>query len=327
MIGNKKALIAVVLIVFLSLIQIPHARAGSLSPSVVGMFPKDLGEFAYADLKTARSKKWFAQLKDQMLPARFRQFETFLASAGIDPNAQVDELAWGATVPTAEQGDLIVGVAMGQFNPQNTETFFKNQKLATAKVRGYTMFAFGSGEGANDIFFLFLDANTAAFGHRSLLERLVEVRFGGEESLMRNEKLYPLIEEVNGRGMVWAVMGQGYTRIALQQLVPETVQFADAPKLMAKFKAMTLEVQADRGIETRFQTVCETPEDANNFSALLQAGLLYKKMQEAPNNPDLAKVLEDARVAARGDRLEMKMSLTEEMLAALLRRNTFAVKI
>jgi len=45
-------------------------------------FPKNIGEFAYANLKQARSQKWFPQLQEQMLPERFRQFERFLASAG-----------------------------------------------------------------------------------------------------------------------------------------------------------------------------------------------------------------------------------------------------
>src|SRR5580693_5660735 len=71
------------------------ARAGRLGSDVIALFPKDVGEFAYADLKKARTMKWFPQLQEQMLPDRFRQFEKFLASAGVDPNTQVEELAWG----------------------------------------------------------------------------------------------------------------------------------------------------------------------------------------------------------------------------------------
>src|ERR1700722_16541509 len=74
------------------------AHAGSLSTDVIGMFPKNVGEFAYADLKKARSLSWFPQLKQQMLPARFKQFEQLLTSAGVDPNSQVEELVW-ALVP------------------------------------------------------------------------------------------------------------------------------------------------------------------------------------------------------------------------------------
>src|SRR5207237_9342649 len=61
------------------------ARAGRLGTDVIALFPKNIGEFAYADLKKARSQKWFPQLQEQMIPEKFKQFEKFLASAGVDP--------------------------------------------------------------------------------------------------------------------------------------------------------------------------------------------------------------------------------------------------
>jgi hypothetical protein len=316
----------VVLAAGAALLTLP-ADAGKLSTATIGLFPKDVGEFAYADLKAARQHKWFAQLKDQMLPSRFRDFERFLAAAGVDPNAQVDELAWAATLPTQDTGDLVIGVALGQFRPEATEQYFKQQKLATVKVQGHALYAFGTGEGAGDLLFLFIDANTAAFGHRAVLEKLLAVRAGMEDSLLRNEELFPLIEEANGRGVVWAVLGEGYTRMAIQQLAPEAVQFPEAGKLVARMKALLLEIQADRGVDTRFQLLCDTPDDANLFAAILDAGLLYRRMQEKQSNPDLAGALENARVAPRGERLELKLPISEDALTALLRRNTFAVKL
>src|SRR5262244_3497765 len=165
------------------------AKAQHLGNDTIALFPKNIGEFAYANLKQARSQKWFPQLQEQMIPERFRQFEKFLASAGVDPKSQVDELAWGlvaeglsaktegtgsSSVPTGEE---VVGVALGNFNPGSAEAYFKQQKLPTFKARNYTLYAFGSGSGPNDLFFLFIDSNTAAFGHRSLLEKMVEIRF------------------------------------------------------------------------------------------------------------------------------------------------------
>ena len=312
--------------VLVAMLAAPIA-AGSLNTAIISLFPKDVGEFAYADLKAARKHPWFAQMKDQLLPSRFRQFEQFLVSAGIDPNAQVDELAWAATLPSREQGDMIVGIALGTFRPADAEQFFKKQKLESFEVRGFKLFAFGSGAGPTDIFFFFLDSNTAAFGHRAILEKMIEVRFGAEEGLLRNEELYPLIEETNGRSLVWAVLGPGYTQVAIQQLVPEAAQFPETPKLAARLKATIIELQPDRGLDVKFQSVCATPDDANLFAALIQAGLMYKRYQETQSNPDLAKVLESATVTPRGDRLEMRVNLSEETLLALLRRNTFAVKL
>ncbi|MBI1750905.1 MAG: hypothetical protein HY234_11475 [Acidobacteria bacterium] len=324
---KHKAILAAAILALAGAMLPARALAGTVQPDIIGLFPKDVGEFAYADLKSARKFGWYTQLKDQMLPSRFRQFEAFLASAGIDPERQVNEVVWGVTAAAPETGEQIVGVALGQYSPESAEAYFKQQKLPTTKVRGYTLFAFGSGVGPGDIFFFFVDSNTAAFGHRAILEKLIEVRFGAEESLLRNEKMFPLIDEVNGRGLVWGVLDQGFTRMAVQQLVPEAAQFPDAPKLVAKIRALTIVIEADREIEARFQAVCETTDDANLFATLLQAGLLYRRYQENPNNPDLAKTLDEVKVTPRGDRMNVQMNLSEEMMQALLRRNTFAVKM
>src|SRR6202035_3888565 len=247
----------------------------------ISLFPKNVGEFAYANLKQARSQKWFPQLQEQMLPERFRQFEKFLASAGVDPNSQVEELAWGlvaegvtsktagvgsSAVPTGEQ---IVGVALGSYNPESTESYFKRQKLPTFKARNYTLYAFGTGAGPSDLFFLFIDSSTAAFGHRSVLEKMVEVRFGVEEGLIRNEKFFPLINEANGNGIVWAVLNPAYTRLAMQQLAPEIEQFPEAAKLVSRMQNMLINVSASSGIDGKFQAVCGSTVDANTMAQLL----------------------------------------------------------
>ena len=51
---------------------VTRAHASTLGSDVIGMFPQNIGEFAYANLKEARSLSWFPQLKQQMLPARFK---------------------------------------------------------------------------------------------------------------------------------------------------------------------------------------------------------------------------------------------------------------
>src|SRR5580700_3700838 len=164
------------LVVMLLAVSKP-AEAGTLGADVIGMFPKDVGEFGYADLKKARTLKWFPQLQEQVLPERFRQFEKFLASTGNDPNSQVDEIAWalvaegltakteGAGSDAVPTGEQMVGIAIGNFNQDSTASYFKKQKLPTATVHGYTLYAFGTGTGATDLFFVFIDASTAAYGH------------------------------------------------------------------------------------------------------------------------------------------------------------------
>lgn len=334
------AMTAAALLATMLLLAPQPARAGRLSTDIIALFPKEIGEFAYADLKKARSMKWFPQLQEQMLPERFREFEKFLASAGVDPNSQVEELAWGlvaegvttksegagsSAVPSGEQ---VVGVALGNYSPDSTEAYFKRQKLPTVKARSYTLYAFGTGSGPNDLFFTFIDSSTAAFGHRATLEKMIEVRHGAEEGLLHNDKFFGLINEANGGGVVWAVLNPAYTRLAMQQLAPEVQQFPEAAKLVSRMQNMLINVNASSGIDGKFQAICGSTDDANTLAQLLQAGFLYKRYQASKdNNPDLADMLDQARVSPSGDRVVLNMSLSDDQMTSLIKHNTFAFKM
>lgn len=305
----------------------PRSAAGSLSTAVLGMFPKDVGEFAYADMKSARKYAWFPQLRDQILPARFRQFEQFLASAGVDPNTQVDELAWGGITVAKTSGEEIVGVALGLFDPNSAEARFKQQKLPSFDVKGYHLYSFGSGAAANDILFVFIDSNTAAFGHRPALEKLIDVRVGAAESLLQNDKLFPLIHDTNGNGLIWAVLDQNYTHLAMSQLLPQANQFPQASTIINRMQAMTITVDADNGVDARFQAVCNSSDDANLLSAALQAGVMYRRYQEAQTNPALSSALDQVRVTPSGDRLNVDVPVSQDQILSLIRSHVFTVQM
>jgi len=57
--------------------------------------PKEIGEFALRRPEKGAHAKMVSAIAGTNAPDRFRQFEKFLASAGVDPNSQVEELALG----------------------------------------------------------------------------------------------------------------------------------------------------------------------------------------------------------------------------------------
>jgi hypothetical protein len=329
-----RCVLAAAVVVLLAATAKP-AKAGGVGADTIALFPKETGEFAYADLKKARTMKWFPALQEQLLPERFRQFEKFLASAGVDPNTQVDELVWGLVADGVVKkdgsdvpaGEMLVGIAMGNYNPESTQAYFKQQKLPTAKVNDYTLFAFGSGSSDTDLFFFFLDSNKAVFGHKLLLEKLLEIRFGREDGLLRNEHMFSLINEVNGSGVVWAVLDPSYTRLAMSQLAPEVQQFPEAAKLVANMKSMIITATTSSGVDGKFQAVCGSTQDANTLSQLMTAGLLYKKYQAGKDNPELGQLLDQTNVAPSGDRVVIRLSVSDDQMTSLIRRNTFAFKM
>jgi hypothetical protein len=313
------------------------AKAGGVSADTLALFPKNTGEVGYVDLKSARGEKWFPALREQILPDRFKQFEKFLASAGVDPNSQVDELVWGLVpqsmadekgtntgVPSSE---MTVGIAMGNYNPETTEAYFKQQNLSLTKIDNFTLFAFGSGAGADDLYFFFLNPSQAVFGHKPLLEKLLDIHMGKEDGLMRNEQMYGLINEVNGSSVVWAVLNPAYTRLAMSQLAPQVQQFPDAVALVQRLQAMIITANPSGGVDAKFQAVCGSTGDANTLSQLMQAGLLYQKYEASKTNPDLAQLLDQANVSPSGDRVSVALTVSDDQMTSLIKRNTFAFKM
>ncbi len=333
----RRILAACALLMLTSALAKP-AKAGGVSADTIALFPKDTGEFGYVDLKKARTFAWFPALREQVLPERFRQFEKFLTSAGVDPNSQVDELVWGlvpegmtksdkGTSTDVPSSELTVGIASGTFTPDATEAYFKQQNLPTTKVDNFTLYAFGSGAGAGDLYFFFLDSGRAVFGQRALLERLLEIRLGREDGLIRNEQMYNLINEANNSGVVWAVLDPGYTRLAMGQLAPEVQQFPEAAALIQNMKALIITVTASSGVDAKFQAVCASTQDANTLSQLLAAGLLYKKYQASQSDPDLGQLLDQANVTPSGDRMVISLSVSDDQMTSLIRHNAFAIKM
>lgn len=319
------AAISAALILATAMLIPSRAAAGTLSTDIIGLFPKDVSELAYADLKEARQHPWFSQLQEQMLPGNYRQFEQFLRSAGMDPDTQIDEVTWGATSANAQHPYEIAGVALGQFSPNSTETRFASEKIPNIEVHGYKLWAFGSGAGPNDIFFFFLDSNTAAFGQRDILQRLINVRFGGAESLLSNSDLFPLITAANANGgVVWAVLDKANTQLALHQLLPQASQFPQASAILNRIHNMEIQVQASDGVDAKFQAICNSSDDANQLAAMLQGGIVMRRYQIQQSDPALADALSNVTVSPSGNSLNVEMPVTNDQLNSMIRSRTFA---
>jgi len=122
------------------------------------------------------------------------------------------------------------------------------------------------------------------------------------------------------------VLDPRYTRLAMSQLAPEVQQFPEAAKLVANMKSMLITATASSGVDGKFQAVCGSTQDANTLSQLMTAGLLYKKYQ-AKDNPDLGQLLDQTNVTPSGDRVLIRLSVSDDQMTSLIRRNTFAFKM
>jgi hypothetical protein len=126
---------------------------------------------------------------------------------------------------------------------------------------------------------------------------------------------------------VWAVLDQGYTRIAMQQLIPQASQFPQAQTIINRMKAMTINVQADSGLDAQFQAVCGSSDDASMLAAALQAGIMMRRYQESQSHPDLAGALDHVTVSPSGDRLTVDAPVSQDQLLSLIRSKALATSM
>src|SRR5258708_13014913 len=111
------------------------------------------------------------------------------------------------------------------------------------------------------------------------------------------------------------------------QLAPEVQQFPEAAKLVARMQVMIITATSSSGMDAKFQAVCGSTEDANTLSQLMAAGLLYKKYQTAKDNPELGALLDQTNVVPSGDHVVIRMTVSDDQLTTLIKKNNFGFKI
>jgi hypothetical protein len=293
------------------------AEATALDTSVVEMFPKDVTQISYLDLKTARQLPWFPIAEQTLLPLRLRKLEIFLSGTGLDVETQVDTLAWGTVSATKNHEEGMVGVAIGHFSPSAVENYFSDNNLPTFDQEGVRLLDIGGAPG--DLFLVFLDSTTAAFGERAALERLLAVRFQGNESFAENPVLYPLVRDTHQDSLTWTIWNKDYARTAVQHLLPQASRVPQAALLLNDIQSMEFEVANSDDLSARSEIRCSTPTEAITLAALLQAGIVYREHESAQSGSQPSGIFDGIRVTAYATRVEIEIPLGPDQLDSALR--------
>jgi hypothetical protein len=293
------------------------AEATALDTSVIEMFPKDVTQISYLDLKTARQLPWFPIAEQTLLPLRLRKLEIFLSGTGLDVATQVDTLAWGTVSATKNHGEVMVGVAVGHFSPSTVENYFSDNNLPTFDQAGAHLLEIGGAPG--DLFLVFLDSSTAAFGERAALEQLLAVRFQGNESFAENPVLYPLVRGTHQDSLTWTIWNKDYARTAVQQLLPQVSRVPQAALLLNDIQSMEFEVANSDDLSARSEIRCSTPTEAVTLAALLQAGIVYREHESAQSGSQSSGIFDAIRVTAYATRVEIEIPLGPDQLDSALR--------
>jgi hypothetical protein len=318
------------------LLLAPALYAGSLDNSVIGLFPKDVGQFAYLNMAEARQLTWFAQFQQQVLPASVIGFEQFVSAAGINPNSQIDQIAWaygsaanspGGKDTASEADNGMIGVITGHFDPDSAQSAFQASHFPNLEISRYTLYSCAAAASCGDLYFFFLDSETAAFGNLEMLRKLIDVKEGSAESVLSNMPMYALIDQVNGDATFWDVSDSGGAAQLIRHLAPEASVFPQSSAILGSLKSLTTTVETSSDTDIRFQIVCASVNDSVFLSQALQAEFVIRKYQAGEEHPALATMLGETSIVAAGDALRISIDLSSDQLTRLIEEDTFTAKL
>src|SRR5947209_4294232 len=109
-------------------------NAMPLSSSARSVIPAELQQLISVDYRALKDSGTAMQLKQQLMPDNIKEFEAALKGVGIDPDKDVDTLAFAA-FRTAKGGTKQVGVAAGPFAMKTVVKKMTLRKIKPTKYR------------------------------------------------------------------------------------------------------------------------------------------------------------------------------------------------
>jgi hypothetical protein len=297
----------------------PALLAGQSSArDALSMFPADTQEFAYSNLSQLRSDSDYQAIQSRLLNSQLKGFTDFLRSMGIDPDKDVDEvtLGWhGSPIDPA----AYYGLAWGRFDPGKVHDYYVQQKLPWQQYGGYDLFAFGSGDSRQDLYFAFLSYATGAFGRLGDLKAMIDVRAGSKPALETKPDFVKYEGELEGTSAQWGIAtGAAAANHAAPWLAGGGNLPFDPQSLLTPVRAVLYHLDWDSGFTMHMAVVCDSIQSASMLAQLITA---WQGVRQAPNanlNPAVTSFVQGLQVQADGSRVELTGSAPVEIVGQIL---------
>jgi hypothetical protein len=292
--------------------------AQSVPDTTLALFPAEAGELAYADLRALRQSPHYRVLHDSYLPERLRQLEKEALSLGVDFEAQSQQMSW-AYVSTAGANSVdLISVTEGNFAPTLVAERAQALKLPVSQASGQTVIGLGRNDVGQDFAMTFPSPGKLVFGTRVQVEALLARAASGSPGFLANQTLAPLVTETNGRNPVWSVMDQRLAVLEIRNAAPAVAARPEAQPLLNNIRAGVVRATLTSDLSASASFLCTDASQAQLLAAVAQAGFSLTSVEQANQNADLSAALHSAVVEQQGDRVDIKLNLTQPQLVTLL---------
>jgi hypothetical protein len=247
------------------------AHAMPLNSSARAVVPGDLQQLISVDYRALKDSATAMQLKKQLLPDNLKQFEAALKGIGIDPEKDVDTLAF-ASFRTPKQGIKGVGVAAGPFA---MKTVLK--KMTTAKIKPMKYHTANIYPMDGGMVMTFLDDSTLLFGDSVAVRIALDTRDGQVLGLDTNQTMADMMSSVDS-APVWSILDQLGTQNVMRSALGDAAKVADYETIKKRLLGSRYTMSFNGGVNFDLTVVSSDSMSAATLASLVKAGLLYKKM-------------------------------------------------
>ena len=290
------------------------AYAMPINSSARSCVPADLLQLISVDYRALKDSPTAMALKQQLMPDNIKQFEAALKNIGIDPDKDVDTLAF-ASFRAGKQGVKGVGVASGPFNMKAVLKKMKLEKFVPKKYGTASVYPMDGG-----FIMTFLDDSTLLFGDSTALHAALDTRDGKTLSLDTNGDMADMMSNVDS-APVWSILDQQGTQNMMRSALGDASKIADYETLKKHLLGSRYTMSFTSGVNFDLSVLTSDSMTAATLSSLVKAGILYKKMSATPAEKV---AVDNTTVDSDSANLQLHFKASDQQFQSLMHSDLFA---
>ncbi len=292
------------------------ANAMPLNSSARTVIPADLQQLISLVYRAIHDSPTATALKTQIMSAQqnLEQFETALKGIGINPDKDVDTLAF-ASFRTPKQGIKGVGVAAGPFAMKTVLKKMTVQKIKPTKYHHSNIYPMDGG-----FVMTFLDDSTLLFGEISAVKIALDTRDGEVLSLDTNQTMADMMSSVDS-SPVWSILDQLGTQNVMRSALGDAAKIADYETIKKRLLGSRYTMSFSGGVNFDLTVVSSDSMSAATLASLVKAGLLYKKMSASATEKV---AMDNTSVDSDGSDVNFHFKSTDQQFQSIMHSYLFA---
>jgi hypothetical protein len=284
-----------------------------LGTSARVVIPADIQQIISVDYRALKNSPTALALKARVLPDQLKEFETSLRGVGVDPDNDVEQLTF-ASFRTKKDVEII-GLAQGIFPTKKILARMKLKKIKPLKYRSSDLYSMPGGQEMT-----FLDDFTMLFGQKAAVQAALDARDGEAPALGSNSAITDNISAVDS-GPVWSVLDAQGTQNLLHSTLGDAAKLTDYEVVRKRLLGSRYTMDFNNGVNFNLSVVTSDSMTAATLSSLVQAGVLFRKM----NAQGVEKTaLESVTVNSDSANLRLNFKSDEKKFQSLVQSDLFA---